>query len=377
MTDTFNTEVEKMVAQMAEKEASAKRQKEVEEEAKYRFALSKVPETERQQWDALLVDKEKACQQLSILVKPCEFHGYPQRNCAKCQYTDIQFQYMRRSLKDFIAQREQDERNEWQRKKEEAAAAAKAEEERKVEVARKEAAEKAEAERKRLEAYAKEKEEYFQKWIRDGADYSTHALIYARQCNNKFYIYWGNKDELASAFWKYIEQAGGFSKCPSCGQVPHINRTTSQYCYGMPNNYATGFTEGLFHKLTWDQSQASIQTKIQTISHCDHLFDYEQTRRYIKVSALKYFDTPKVKYQVCCKIGRSAHGHDEMGYTDKTYINPDCIPEYTLYNVDDPDGSAALTTHQQKVKIARIEELQMLIAAMQKELCVLTDQSPA
>lgn len=54
-----------------------------------------------------------------------------------------------------------------------------------------------------------------------------------------------------------------------------------------------------------------------------------------------------------------------MGYTD-------CMPEYTIYNSDDPDGSLALAAHQASKKVERIEELKRMITTMQSELATLS-----
>jgi hypothetical protein len=185
MTDSFNFEVEKMMAQMAEQEAVAKRQKEVEEEAMYRFALSKVLAHERARWSTSLEDKESA--------------------------------------------------------------------------------------------YEKEKSDLFNSWIKTGINHSLFAACHARECNDRFYLLW-NKDELISAFWNYINANYGFSKCPSCGKTPNVNRFAEWTHQGYKN---TSYIEGLIPvNPPYDGHNICGGSTIKSISCCEHLYDFVQKRRY-------------------------------------------------------------------------------------------------
>jgi hypothetical protein len=192
-------------------------------------------------------------------------------------------------------------------------------------------------------ALAKNKE--FQKWINSGA-YNASGVYNPLQ---QFGIKYWSQSELEIEFWKYMSEVG-FAKCPTCEKQPHINRYVTM-CYAGKQIYS--MQNGLFpnHYMGGGDYIGWGSSVIKTLSCCEHLYDFEKRRRYIKVSALKYCNSPKVKYDICVPI-RDCYGKYEMKY------NADGMPEYALYNSADPDGSLALSAYQTKIKTERITTLQ-------------------
>ncbi len=166
-----------------------------------------------------------------------------------------------------------------------------------------------------IKAIETQRQYEFQKWIANGAYY----------IGQNFGIRYWTETDLATAFWKYME-GEGFATCPSCGNQPYVNRSETITDCG--KTYIN-LKEGLFPK----QCHKYAYSTVKTLNCCQHLYSFEQKRRYVKV-----------------------------------YYFPDCKPEYAPFNPQDPDGSQTLAAYQQKAKHERIQCLQKSIAAMQREL---------
>jgi hypothetical protein len=145
---------------------------------------------------------------------------------------------------------------------------------------------------KREELEQKVKEELFEKEtkekeLQDEMEnflvkfFNDNGVIDSKRDRQKLYCFGIQIEHL---FWEKLETYGGFSKCPTCNSKPsivsfigkrHTNFRGCAVVNGMKSHphYFSPFGDS-----------------IRTIQCCEHLFDFHQKKRYIKLSKTPFKD---------------------------------------------------------------------------------------
>jgi hypothetical protein len=157
--------------------------------------------------------------------------------------------------------------------------------------------------------------------------------------------------EFIKLFWEYIDNNNGFSKCPTCGNIPIVLRS---------RNYDNMRFEGLF-KLVQGTSIGSTDCgRIDSIQCCEHLYDFTNKKRYILSEKYQCPGKEKVKFYKDDLILKYYRAPEQM----KNKVG---WPEYVEYIKDDPYGIKSK-------KLYDISETQNKILSLEKELSVLNEK---
>lgn len=122
------------------------------------------------------------------------------------------------------------------------------------------------------------------------------------------YIFKGTFDDF---FWKRLEVYGGFSKCPTCNSYPCVIR----------------FTEGIYLPLKNGKiftGVSSWEGIIKSVQCCEHLFDFTQKKRYIKLNETPFKDNKfieTIKYVSLTEINKEKNIYTVDKFFIKRIIN--------------------------------------------------------
>ena len=142
---------------------------------------------------------------------------------------------------------------------------------------------------------------------------------------------YGWNDSYLPHFWKYIEDIGGFSKCPTCNNIPAVIRSYNRkrnYRISNPLNREGG-DEKYFHG------------PIHSIRCCEHLYFFISKKRYILKNKYKGSNPSKnfVTYEPDIK----------------PFLKSEIELVYVEYNPEDPYDEKA-KVEQERKKLAEAED---------------------
>jgi hypothetical protein len=124
------------------------------------------------------------------------------------------------------------------------------------------------------------------------------------------------------SFWEKVTSYNGFSKCPTCKKQPEILKDHICIQYGI--GLLTFFTEFLYDK---SRRIGKIHTsgRIRSIQCCEHLFDFQEKKRYIKLSSTPFKNNPLIETVKYINI-KNINGRKVYSYQI-----PECWEEYIPY----------------------------------------------
>jgi hypothetical protein len=104
-----------------------------------------------------------------------------------------------------------------------------------------------------------------------------------------------NHKNFEKIFWENLEQYGGFSKCPTCKKEPYVLRiyqgTEDYRLFGS----LIGVTMSLgLNKMNKERPRYTSGL-IKSIQCCEHLFDFQQKKRYIKLANTPFKNNPLIE----------------------------------------------------------------------------------
>jgi hypothetical protein len=135
----------------------------------------------------------------------------------------------------------------------------------------------------------------------------------------------GNKIE--DLFWEKLETYGGFSKCPACNSTPLIINLFPNGRFQLYRDFA------IVSKRNKSVYISSFGESIKSIQCCEHLFDFHQKKRYIKLNKTPFKDNKFI--EITKYVSKNIIDNESTIYT----VTRKYIQENLQYELNyDPKG---------------------------------------
>ncbi len=215
-------------------------------------------------------------------------------------------------------------------------------------------------------AMGEKKAAVFANWIRTAFVVDSHPQ--AGECVYEILRAGWTQQSLEVEFWKWLDEHGGFSKCPTCGKPPKVVRK-NEFTIRLSGQRDVNFQEGLWNAINGNGDLFHSDCQLYNINCCEHLYDFKERKRYVLAS---YVCVPKPTksfnvFQMV-KEATSRGGIDRFGRSyGPCYDSIKRIQSlnYVPFNPEDPTGAKEKAILESKEKEARIIELRKALQALE------------